>query len=275
MPQPHPGQEWKHGWIPLTSGAARSKNHGRKPGGGSLISRVVAEAAEIHKRQQAQDAERKSRQADTAKPSPAKPAAKAPTRQGAKPKTGKKVGADSRNAPLREGDQVNITEGRHKGKAGTVAGKGQHGAIKVDVDGQQLDVSPANLRSKADRETSRETSRQADVAIRRAAGRRPAAEQAPQGAIVSIGQIQDQVRDAYRDLAPRAGSWVNLTRIRQKLAAGLPRDRVDEALRLLERRPDVNIVPESNQKTLTPADRRASVRIGGQDKHLITFLDQR
>jgi hypothetical protein len=271
MPQPYPGQDWKHGWIPLNSGAARSKNHGRKPGSGSLISRVVAEAAEIHKRQQAQDAERKSRQADTAKPSPAKPAAKAPTRQGAKPKAGKKVGADSRNAPLREGDQVNITEGSHKGKTGTIAGKGQHGAIKVDIDGQQLDVSPANLRSQADRETSR----QADAAIRRAAGRRPAAEQPPQGGSVPIGKIQDQVRDAYRDLASQAGSWVSLTRIRQKLAADLPRDRVDEALRLLERRPDVNIVPESNQKTLTSADRRASVRIGGQDKHLITFLDQR
>lgn len=32
--RPHPGQNWKHGWIPLTPGAAREKNHGRplKPG---------------------------------------------------------------------------------------------------------------------------------------------------------------------------------------------------------------------------------------------------
>src|SRR5690606_37282554 len=48
LPQPYPGQQWKHGWVPLTPGAARSKNHGKKPGASSALSRLVAEAAETH-----------------------------------------------------------------------------------------------------------------------------------------------------------------------------------------------------------------------------------
>jgi hypothetical protein len=39
----------------------------------------------------------------------------------------------------------------------------------------------------------------------------------------------------------------------------------------LEREPDVNIVPESNQKALTDAERTAAVRIGGQDKHFLAI----
>ncbi len=55
MPHPYPGQEWRHGWIPVTPAAAVAKNHGRKPRGGSqsAISRLAAEAGAIHKRMQA------------------------------------------------------------------------------------------------------------------------------------------------------------------------------------------------------------------------------
>jgi hypothetical protein len=52
-----------------------------------------------------------------------------------------------------------------------------------------------------------------------------------------------------------------------------PRHLVDDVLRELERRPDVNLVPESNQKTLTQQDRDAAVVIGGQDKHLLWMGD--
>src|SRR5690606_27584766 len=65
MPQPYPGQKWKHGWIPLTPGAAREKNHGKKPGGGSLIARMVAEAAETHQRMLARDREREAKASAT------------------------------------------------------------------------------------------------------------------------------------------------------------------------------------------------------------------
>ena len=261
MPQPHPGQEWKHGWIPLTAGAARSKNHGRKPGGGSLISRMVAEAAETHKRTQERD---RQRAAESTR-EPDKKASATPSKA-AKPKQGRKVGADSRNTPLREGDKVAITEGRNRGKTGTVAGKGKHGAIQVDVDGQSIDVSPANLRSEAGQKAARETSRAADDALRRAAGR-------PSASTASIPEIQDAIHSAYRKVA-KPGRWASLTDIRDELDSRIPKSRVDEALRALERRPDVNIVPESNQKTLSEKDRASAVHIGGQNKHLIIFVDQ-
>jgi hypothetical protein len=35
--------------------------------------------------------------------------------------------------------------------------------------------------------------------------------------------------------------------------------------------PDVNLEPEPNQKTLKPEDRRAAVRIGGEDRHLLAI----
>jgi excisionase family DNA binding protein len=79
----------------------------------------------------------------------------------------------------------------------------------------------------------------------------------------------ERIRAAYNvatDSTP--GTWVDLTTIRPWIQ-DLPRDEQDEALRRLERCPDVNLVPESNQKTLTPARREAAVEIGLQDKHLI------
>ena len=301
MPQPYPGQQWKHGWVPLTAGAARSKNHGRKPGAGSALSRLVAEAAETHKRMQERDRAGQKPASKSAPPTtkpaskpaakPAKPAKTAPTSKTSKPapaksgtpktapagapaakrKPGKKVGADLRNAPLREGDEVRIVEGPRRGKTGTVTGKGKYGAIQVEVDGERSDYSPTTLRSTADAETSR----RADAAIRQAA-RRPATapERAapPRASTATVEQIQSDIRAVYDQLAPDTGSWVSLSRIRAKLAETLPREQVDEALRRLERRPDVNLVPESNQKVLSKADRDAAVNIGDQDKHLIAFL---
>ncbi|GGS88437.1 phage minor capsid protein [Nonomuraea spiralis] len=64
-------------------------------------------------------------------------------------KTGRKVGVDARNAVLREGDPVTVA-----GKPGRVIGKGKHGAIKVEVAGQQQDVSPVDVRSTRDADTS-------------------------------------------------------------------------------------------------------------------------
>lgn len=35
-------QQWKHGWIPLTPGAVRAKNHGKAPGKGSKLGKQMA-----------------------------------------------------------------------------------------------------------------------------------------------------------------------------------------------------------------------------------------
>ena len=46
---------------------------------------------------------------------------------------------------------------------------------------------------------------------------------------------------------------------------------LDAALRALERAPDVNVVPESNQKALFAEDQQAAVIIGGQRKHFLAI----
>jgi hypothetical protein len=82
--------------------------------------------------------------------------------------------------------------------------------------------------------------------------------------------LEARLRAAYAALAaePRAG--VALARLRP-FFADLPKSDVDEALRWLNRAPDVNLFPEENQKSLTDADRTAAVHLGGQDKHLLAI----
>jgi broad specificity phosphatase PhoE len=96
----------------------------------------------------------------------------------------------------------------------------------------------------------------------------PAAE--PPVAEPSAVDLEDRIREAYTTLAREPGAWVSLTRLRP-LFPDVQREQLDEALRRLNLRRDVNIVPESNQKTLTAADRDAAVRIGAQDKHLLAI----
>ncbi|MGX4652772.1 hypothetical protein ACWCHM_03695 [Micromonospora sp. SCSIO 07396] len=79
-----------------------------------------------------------------------------------------------------------------------------------------------------------------------------------------------RVRHAYAALAAEPGAWVSLTRLRPFFGDVSTAD-LDEALRDLEREPDVDIVPEENQKLLTSADVAAALRLGGQDKHLLAI----
>lgn len=84
-----------------------------------------------------------------------------------------------------------------------------------------------------------------------------------------ITHYEDRIRTAYRLLATIPGAWVILSRLRDQV--GGYREYVDAALRQLSRAQDVNIVPESNQKTLTDYDRECAIRIGRQDRHLIAI----
>jgi len=90
----------------------------------------------------------------------------------------------------------------------------------------------------------------------------------PEPAGTASGDLESRIRAAYAELSAERGTWVSLTPLRRMLA-DVPRERVDETLARMERLPDVNLVPESNQKTLTPEDREAAVIIGEQDKHLL------
>jgi hypothetical protein len=82
--------------------------------------------------------------------------------------------------------------------------------------------------------------------------------------------VEARIRKAYGELAPRAGAWIMLDKIRRALGP-ISREEVDGALISLHRAPDVRLVPESNQKVLTDSERAAAVSIGNQDKHLIAI----
>jgi hypothetical protein len=82
--------------------------------------------------------------------------------------------------------------------------------------------------------------------------------------------VDDQIRAVYATLASRPGGWVSLTRLRDALSE-IPRDELDEALLRLDLEPRIDLIPEANQKTLSSADREAAIRIGGEDKHLLSI----
>ncbi|BBZ28710.1 hypothetical protein MMAD_30050 [Mycolicibacterium madagascariense] len=82
--------------------------------------------------------------------------------------------------------------------------------------------------------------------------------------------VEAQVRAAYVRLAARSGGWVDLVRLRAELPE-ISRHELDEALTRMQRAPDVTLIPEENQKTLTPEDHAAAVVIGNQARHLMAI----
>jgi len=82
--------------------------------------------------------------------------------------------------------------------------------------------------------------------------------------------VEARIRKAYGELAPRAGDYVMLARLRKALA-DIPRPDLDATLVRLVQAPDVRIVPESNQKALSAEERAGAVIIGNQHRHLISI----
>ncbi|SFA61934.1 hypothetical protein SAMN05444374_12027 [Rhodococcoides kroppenstedtii] len=82
--------------------------------------------------------------------------------------------------------------------------------------------------------------------------------------------LETRIRRAYADLAREPGARVRLTRLRPALS-DVPRDRLDDALVALQRKPGVSLIPEENQKTLSDDDRAAAVTVGNQRNHLLTI----
>jgi hypothetical protein len=82
--------------------------------------------------------------------------------------------------------------------------------------------------------------------------------------------LEQRIRAAYAELATSPGAWVSLTRLRPSLD-DVPKAELDKALERLLDAPDVELEPEDNQKTLKVEDRRAAVRIGGEDRHLLAI----
>ena len=78
------------------------------------------------------------------------------------------------------------------------------------------------------------------------------------------------IEAAYRSLAATAGEFVSLRELRLRLP-GRPRPDVDAALAAMFTAQRINLIPQSNQRALSDADREAALRIGGEHKHLISI----
>jgi hypothetical protein len=81
--------------------------------------------------------------------------------------------------------------------------------------------------------------------------------------------IEARVLAAYHELDPEPAQFVKLTEIRLRLAE-LPRPDVDAALDRMYRSQRINLIPQSSPRALSAEDREAALRIGGQDKHLMS-----
>jgi hypothetical protein len=87
---------------------------------------------------------------------------------------------------------------------------------------------------------------------------------------------EDKVRQAYAQMITEAGAgagrFVKLLDLRYRLCAkGMLFPEQDAVLTEMFRRQEVNLVPQSNQQALTRDQRATAVRVGGEDKHLVSI----
>jgi len=87
-------------------------------------------------------------------------------------------------------------------------------------------------------------------------------------------EFENRIWATYKQLlggrAPdRSAEFVSLTKVRAQFPE-MSKSEFDDAIRALSRaHPEVSLEPEANQKRMTPDDRAAGVRIGGEDRHLL------
>lgn len=82
--------------------------------------------------------------------------------------------------------------------------------------------------------------------------------------------VEDRIRDTYESLSAKRGAWVGLRMIRNAMP-DVTRADLDSALLKMALQPGVMLDPEFNQKTLTAADRDASIHMGGENVHLLSI----
>ena len=83
--------------------------------------------------------------------------------------------------------------------------------------------------------------------------------------------LDNQILDAYRQLASRPNELVSLVRLRDSLSH-VDRQTLDAELKRLDRARVIQLDPEPNQKALSPEARHAAIQLGGQPKHFISRL---
>ncbi|GAA1665540.1 hypothetical protein GCM10009830_08900 [Glycomyces endophyticus] len=80
--------------------------------------------------------------------------------------------------------------------------------------------------------------------------------------------LADKIIAAYQELTGDSADWVPLLALRERLDDAA-REEVDKVLAELHTLREIQLIPESNQKTLTDADRDAALWLGGEHRHLI------
>jgi hypothetical protein len=82
--------------------------------------------------------------------------------------------------------------------------------------------------------------------------------------------VEEWIRAAYTELTVRRapGGWVRLSALRAWLE-DLSRGAVDAELDRMIEQPDIHLMAELNQRTLSDQDRDAAVDIGGEPRHLL------
>jgi hypothetical protein len=81
--------------------------------------------------------------------------------------------------------------------------------------------------------------------------------------------VEARILSAYHALAAEPAQFVKLTELRSRLA-DLPHADIDAVLGQMYRSQRINLIPQSSPRALSAEDREAAIRIGGQDKHLIS-----
>jgi len=82
--------------------------------------------------------------------------------------------------------------------------------------------------------------------------------------------LDERVRAAYHQVADQPGDWVDLTAIRPQLP-DVAKGELDKALEKMLDAPDVRLDPEVHRHRIGKAEKEASVRIGGEDRHKLAI----
>jgi len=90
----------------------------------------------------------------------------------------------------------------------------------------------------------------------------------PAPPLSGTANIEAALREAYRRAAGRAGDWVQLDKIRADLRH-IPTPELDRTLKQLARAKRIHLAPNDYQSSLSPAERKAAIKIGGRENHLI------
>jgi hypothetical protein len=96
----------------------------------------------------------------------------------------------------------------------------------------------------------------------------PLAETATPAVADQVIDVDARIRAAYGELSPGPEAWVGLARLRRHLSDVVQGD-LDAALHRLNRAQEISLVADADQRRLTPEDKAAAVRIGGEDRHLL------